>query len=173
MSKVGSLCFVLALRTDMKYRKLRIAWSVAWGVAFLILTALWTQDGGVYLHGYLPGVSSFAITSWCFPGSIWTDTISVGVIYGWHAQNGAQWEIGRIALIMGEKPEGFYLSFDPNSSGLVALIPHWFLALAFVASALLPWTPTISRLRRFSLRTLLIATTLVAAGLGLIVCVKR
>jgi hypothetical protein len=45
------------------------------------------------------------------------------------------------------------------------LVPHWFLVLLFAASAILciKWS------RRFSLSTLLIATTLVALGLGIIV----
>jgi hypothetical protein len=39
--------------------------------------------------------------------------------------------------------------------------------------AVLPWVSSLSRLRRFSLRTLLIATTLVAILLGLIVYLTR
>jgi hypothetical protein len=42
-------------------------------------------------------------------------------------------------------------------------LPHWFVALLFAALAALPWIrPT------FSLRTLLIATTLIAVLLGLV-----
>jgi hypothetical protein len=49
--------------------------------------------------------------------------------------------------------------------GRFALIPHWFpvLSSALVAAILL-----IKRLRRFSVRTLLLATTLIAALLGII-----
>jgi hypothetical protein len=45
-------------------------------------------------------------------------------------------------------------------------VPVWFLALLSVALAALPW---VYWSKRFRLRTLLIATTLVAVGLGLIV----
>jgi hypothetical protein len=47
-------------------------------------------------------------------------------------------------------------------------IPIWFLA---GLSGVLAATPWIRWIHRFSLRTLLIATTLVAVGLGLIVAV--
>jgi hypothetical protein len=51
--------------------------------------------------------------------------------------------------------------------GSAVAIPYWFLIMATVALATLPWFR-----KRFSLRTLLIATTLVAVGLGIIVAAK-
>jgi hypothetical protein len=51
-----------------------------------------------------------------------------------------------------------------NTSTIV--VPHWFPALLSFTCAILPW---IKCPRRFSLRTLLIATTLFAAVLGLMV----
>jgi hypothetical protein len=63
---------------------------------------------------------------------------------------------------------------------LLLAIPHWFpLALSMIAGY---WTPTILSIARtmaarislrFSLHTLLIATTLVAVGLGIIVWLTR
>jgi hypothetical protein len=47
--------------------------------------------------------------------------------------------------------------------GINVASPHWFLATLAGLFALVPW------MRRFSLRTLLIATTLVAVGLGIVV----
>jgi hypothetical protein len=47
------------------------------------------------------------------------------------------------------------------------VVPIWILVLSTVALALLPWIRW-----RFSLRTLLIATTLVALGLGLVVALR-
>jgi hypothetical protein len=41
--------------------------------------------------------------------------------------------------------------------------PHWMLASLFAAIAIMPWMG-----RRFSLRTLLIAMTLVAVALGIV-----
>jgi hypothetical protein len=61
---------------------------------------------------------------------------------------------------------GFLLRRHPNDVTL--FIPHWILPLLAVAPAALPW-----RSSRFSLRTLLVATTLVAVVLGLIVYATR
>jgi hypothetical protein len=47
----------------------------------------------------------------------------------------------------------------------VLVIPHWFLVLLFAFIAVLPWLPS-----RFTTRTILIATTVIALLLGLIVC---
>jgi hypothetical protein len=47
--------------------------------------------------------------------------------------------------------------------------PLWFLALAFGTLAMIPW---LQWSNRFSLRTLLIATTLVAVVLGLAVAMR-
>jgi hypothetical protein len=61
-----------------------------------------------------------------------------------------------------------------GGSGLgtcVFAAPHWFLILLALGVAAIPWLPWWSK--RFSLRTLLIAITLVAVVLGLIVYATR
>jgi hypothetical protein len=56
----------------------------------------------------------------------------------------------------------FYLSINQYGPGDLALrFPYWFPVVITMALAAAPWLPW-----RFSLRTLLIATTLVAMGLG-------
>jgi hypothetical protein len=47
-------------------------------------------------------------------------------------------------------------------------VPYWFLALSAMSSAALPWLP-----RRFSLKSVLIAMTLVAVGMGIVVYLTR
>jgi hypothetical protein len=63
---------------------------------------------------------------------------------------------------------GFAYCHDGAVTALIA--PHWLPALLFSAFAVIPW---ISSSWRFSLRALLIATTLVAVVLGLAVFVYR
>jgi hypothetical protein len=48
-------------------------------------------------------------------------------------------------------------------------LPHWFVLLMIATFAVLPW---IGWSKRFSLRTLLIATMLVAVGLGIVVALR-
>jgi hypothetical protein len=60
------------------------------------------------------------------------------------------------------------LFFDWNTydDGMEIVIPYWFFAFVFAALAVAPW---ITFSRRFSLCTLLVATTLVAVALGLLI----
>jgi hypothetical protein len=62
---------------------------------------------------------------------------------------------------------GFAYYDDSFVTAFIA--PHWLPAVFFAALAVIPW---ISSSWRFSLRTLLIATTLVAVGLGVLVAVN-
>jgi hypothetical protein len=57
-----------------------------------------------------------------------------------------------------------FLAGQNGSSSFQLGIPYWLLVIAAAAFGASPWC-----LRRFSLRTLLIATTLVAVGLGVVV----
>jgi hypothetical protein len=53
----------------------------------------------------------------------------------------------------------------PNHTSLYLNVPHWLAIFLFAAAATLPW---VGLSKRFSLRTLLIATTLIAVGLGIV-----
>jgi hypothetical protein len=55
-------------------------------------------------------------------------------------------------------------SYRKYGDGVIVVIPYWFIGTAILAFGAVPWLRW-----RFTLRTLLVATTLVAAGLGLIV----
>jgi hypothetical protein len=66
----------------------------------------------------------------------------------------------------------FRLSYDDQwPETLQIRFPYWFAVLLVAASAAAPWIRHFSL--RFSLRTLLLATTLVAAVLGLLVLAVR
>ena len=64
---------------------------------------------------------------------------------------------------------GFY--FERRPSGFRLDLPSWFLVLLGICIAAVPWLRYVPR--RFSLRTLLIATTLVAVVLGLVVWLSK
>jgi hypothetical protein len=144
----------------MRLRKLRIAWSVICAFACLLLVALWIRsywrsDGVTYFHGS----STFGCESeWgrLLPYSQTLPPVKVK----WLA---ASKDIG------GETPQtphpAFRLVRYPGYFSIC--IPYWFPATITAALAAAPWLPGWSK--RFSLRTLLVATTVVAVVLGLAV----
>lgn len=142
----------------MKYRKLRIVWSVAWGVTCLALVAacfvLQYLDTNVELvkRGG-PGLTSVAASS----GRFWLS---------WEprVQYRPEWagQTNRFGF-----RHNMYSNGRWNVSG-----PLWIagmlLAVVVAPLAALPWLTL-----RFSLRTLLVTTTLVAAALGVMIYVTR
>jgi hypothetical protein len=111
----------------MKFRKLRIAWSVIFGILCILLIPLWVRS---YTH----------------------DDILVKKAHP-----------GRVPVL--ESSDGsftYWLRQDYWSPSLE--VPYWLPVLTFMVFAASPW---IRQLRwHFTLRTLLIATTLVAVVLG-------
>jgi hypothetical protein len=137
----------------MKHRKLQIAWSVVWGVAAFMLCVLWA---GSYYHHYRfwqlkAGISS-GIDSTSGTLSLWQTDDSAFTKKEW------PWVLDKSEPVFRDN-----FRYSHTNRGISATFPIW---LAIVLIAILGGIPWI---RRFSLRTLLIATTLVAIVLGLIV----
>jgi hypothetical protein len=63
-------------------------------------------------------------------------------------------------------------SIAPTRVVAVASVPIWLPMMLVVSFSVLPWGSTLLRLRRFSLRSLIVATTLVAVVLGLAVAFR-
>jgi hypothetical protein len=172
----------------MKYRKLRIAWSVGWGIVCLSVISLWVRSYTYWDHPYGPlgpshgfylnsirgqlfltimrGNSTWAWVT--YPATSLTDTeatgeefsatfpVSAGVpqtIYGFQFK----WEIKMLGLGVVATPPVRY-----------AVIPYWFLVALIATTAAISWLPW-----RFSLRTLLIAMTLIVVGLTALVYFVR
>jgi hypothetical protein len=154
----------------MKYRKLRIAWSVGCGVLCLLLILLWVRS------------------YWWHDTKLWSSTVSIGSNAGtiyWYqtyieiflSPSGGPSPAFRTLPAGSQKTRFVHFSqFTP-----AALPPGWtprhqtevhiatWLPIAVaIHAAVLPWVRW-----RFSLRTLLIAATVVAVGLGLIVMMLR
>jgi hypothetical protein len=164
----------------MKHRKLRIAWSVAWGVAAVLLAALWVRSywwqdtlhvnyAGRDTPNY-SGTKSVNVTS--AQGRIavsnkpmrWALQIVTD-----HSEISKTFQPSNYTDDFGNVPSATWFrvmrwSNPPHTS---VEFPNWFLALCFSSLALAPWLRV-----RFSLRTLLIVATLVAVGLGLIVWLR-
>jgi hypothetical protein len=142
----------------MGFRKLRIAWSVAWGAVAALLCVLWVWSYWSTERMDIPvPTTDKALTIASFPGA-------VGVRYGSFTNRSARpWDL----IIRPSKPYwsdrsklGVYYKADAIS--FTVEFAYWLIALCAICTSAMP------RLR-FSLRTLLIATTLVAVVLGLIV----
>ncbi len=150
----------------MRFRKLRIAWSVGCGIACVLLIALWVRSYfafDFFNHGF-PDKSGYIVES--INGALVIAYFNRPVIldsgYGTHAP-----DVGQSATRNTWKGTwaGFRLAVDKSFGYRIAL-PFWFLTLLLMAIGALPWFRWSNR---FTLRTLLIATTLFAVVVGLIV----
>jgi hypothetical protein len=145
----------------MRFRKLRIAWSVLCGIACVLLILLWVRSYRV--------IDS---VSWTTSTRIGVGS-EIGIIIVSRSKSTAinartfQWHT--ITDFMGAFPRTW--SFDSSRDGFRITFPH---RLPIAITGILAVAPWIPQLRlRFSLRTLLIATTLVAVVLGLAVYAAR
>ena len=159
----------------MRFRKLRIAWSVVWGLAAVLLVVFWVrsytwQD---MVSARSPDIGSTYAAS--LQGklriSLFREHRHSPTDFSRWGANTAPAERMAASLEASPMPNricalGFELVNYPNPFAFA--IPFWFLILMSATMATLPWITW-----RFTLRTLLIATTLVALVMGLIVYFAR
>jgi hypothetical protein len=149
----------------MKHRNLRIAWSVAWGIVAVLLIALWVRSCWTMDSIAVP-VSRTKKFDFCsMPGACGCGIFKRNIVDStWYTQSTDEYrkKFDHLARYSGN-----WGRFDLFCERIEAVIfPDWFLiGVATVLSA----CPMVHWSRRFSLRTLLIAITLVAVGLGLVV----
>jgi hypothetical protein len=139
----------------MKYRKLRIAWSVGFGILCLLLIALWVRSYSYSdeLRVNIADKRSVWLHSVSGDASLFTTSLSDPLLV-----HGPAIISERI-----ERPfpsDGF--SFSRKRGAWNVTVPLWCPVLILTALSTAPWV------RRFSLRTLLIGVTLVAALLGIV-----
>jgi hypothetical protein len=134
----------------MKFRKLRIAFSIVCAIACVLLIALWVHSSLSDHHDNM---------SWFFEGQ------------RSYRPRVEQISSGYVLMIP------FWLPVLVTGALATALVPSFVLSLPSWLLALVNLARTgfsrISVPRRFSLRTLLIATTLVAVVLGVVVYATR
>jgi hypothetical protein len=141
----------------MKHRKLRIAWSVVWCIAAVLLCVLWARS---YRQAHvLDNPHGYKI-----------DVRQGTLVLRERVQPPVPRPISLLPLWT--EVAGAVNWYGPWPSVAVASIPLWIPVAICSVLATSPWLLQLSRLRRFSIRTLLIATTLVAATLGLIVWLR-
>jgi hypothetical protein len=151
-----------------------IAWSVVCAIACVLVVALWLRSYW-RADGY-----SVAISKFTFVGI----ASSRGAIKPFRVDNGGgasfgTWQIdndaieGKVNYQVATLPSyrgafGFGVRRESSNSLSQVVVPHWFCAIAAGALATFPWLPY-----RFTLRTLLIATSLVAVALSLVIYASK
>jgi hypothetical protein len=151
-----------------KYRRLRIVWSIYWGVACLLLIALWVR--GLWWADFVSVkvTTAYAVSVSKYPGTC-AFTITTNPEFPLIAP-GRYWNHERMPVppVLRKDFVAKYLrKYFEYQFGYV-IVPDWFLIFAFAGLGILAWFPW-----RFSLRTLLVAMTLVAVVLGVIVYAMR
>jgi hypothetical protein len=131
-------------------RSLRIAWSVAWGLLAVLLCVLWVRSYWAINIWNLSGPH----TLMSFGGKVLIDESFV------RTNRIAPEDPNQNIQTFSSGPRYIY---EPAGTGVT--IGYWFPSMLALAVTTAPWLPWWSI--RFSLRTLLIATTLVAVVLGL------
>jgi hypothetical protein len=147
----------------MKYRKLRIAWSVAWGLVAVLLCVLWVRSYS-YWDGLHAGHQSI-IDSW--DGRVWVICKIRNSNFGWLSQT-TERQLRLTEMTAEELHAWPHFKFALVNGRPAICLPHCLIVVLGVTLAALPWLRP-----RFSLRTLLIATTLVAVVLCIIVWMSR
>jgi hypothetical protein len=146
----------------MSFRKLRIVCSVAWGIAALLMGVLCVRsywrleilEKGIGVQA-VQASSVKGLVAIAYLRAYRTGTLYKNVVAG----DAADWR----------KTGTLGFAYHAEGSVTALLVPHWFPASLFITFAAYP---LVLQNRQFSLRALLIATTLVAVVLGLIVWLR-
>jgi hypothetical protein len=152
----------------MRFRKLRIAWSVGWGLVAVLLIVLWVRSYE-WDDLFPTNISPTSIMN--FRSRSGTIKIAFGSPSRFYPRTAWQLESQRKCPAWQNPdplPNRFGFGTLQIGANFVVRLPHWFCCAFFILAAAILWLPT-----RFSLRTLLIAMTLVAVVLGLIVYAVR
>jgi hypothetical protein len=149
----------------MKYRKLRIAWSVASGVLCLLLAALWVRSYSRYDNVGLRISGNWIVCANSYWGKLELVTLKTRA---WRSDPQFHWN-SRAANWMPAIPTWYFGPTVFSGPGGMVSLRYWPLILI---TAALSAMATITHWQ-FSLRTLLIVMTLFAVGLGWVVYASR
>jgi len=143
-------------------RYLRIAWTVFCGIACVLVIMLWVRsywriDVASGSIGSIDSVQGSFTCCWWKERPTWSNVVI--------SKNLDELQVvgdtGALTALYG-------FDFQRDQEGLLIKLPHWILVLATASVAVAPWIRW-----RFTIRTLLFATTLVALVLGAVVYAIR
>jgi hypothetical protein len=142
---------------SMRFRKLRIAWSVGWGMVCLLLIVLWVRSYmGIDGHPSLRLAAS--------QGRLYVNqSVSLQSVYVPN-YSGQIYMTPHVGGFITFTPKGIRLQFLRPTWG----IPYWAITNVMIIIGTTPWLPW-----RFSLRALLIGMTIFAVLLWLAIWAGR
>jgi hypothetical protein len=156
----------------MKNRKLRIAWSVAWGIVAVLFVVLWVRSyWRTDIFSFHPRMTASVICQ-SRSGSLTAAFLTLNSNSQTTAGTTWYYRSKPLSVESADVTPSNLLAFGTTrrvlTNGIANLfrLPEWFCFVAVASIAAMPWFRWSNR---FSLRTLLIATTLFAILLGLIV----
>lgn len=141
-------------------RRVRIAATVFFGVVAVTLGVLWITSYWRFVTGQGRFAELRSIAFYALDGSATLSTVRDN--YVWKIES---WDATGFPAMRQVRDRSLAYTFriPSNSSAVTIQLPLWFPALACGLFAAAPWLRY-----RFSLRTMLFATTLVAVVLGLV-----
>jgi hypothetical protein len=137
----------------MRFRKLRIAWSVFWGFACVLLIVLWVRSYRSHENVWFNVTNSRVLTFSSEQGELACQWVATMPLFDF------TW-IRDISMV---RRGSSTWKFIKSPIEWIVFLPYWFPTLVSASLGIAPWASW-----KFSVRTLLIATTLVAVLLGLI-----
>jgi hypothetical protein len=162
-------------------RYLRIAWTVFCGLACVLLVVVWVRSywridsATMWIsgHGQVGALSlkqrlTISYVNESLFSDRWRDRLES---QSWRVYSNTiedEFSGSEIGAHSGLPKNQSFVFQNFGGNGYRVVIPHWFLILLGTSFATIPWLRW-----RFSLRTLLIATTLIAVMLGTIVWLNR
>ena len=155
----------------MKYRKLRIEWSVACVVACTLTVAFWVRSYRTVdiVCCHIPFANLVAVDSLFGELHIASDYTKPSSPWKWDSESLVNENRARAYRDdpMNESPNRIGLGFTHPRTYTIFSTPYWLLALLASLFGIVPWMRYIKW--RFTLRMLLFATTLVGLTLGVYV----
>jgi hypothetical protein len=141
-------------------RGLRLAWSVWWGILCVLLIVLWVRSYFHPIELYSKVADEWYLSCYSFPG--WWRLEA-------HQDSNNRHSIGYWEVTETPADEDAYkllrwkFRFELFRYSVYMGSPYWFVVASSAILGVVSWLPW-----SFSLRTLLIATTLIAVVLGLV-----
>jgi hypothetical protein len=145
-------------------RWLRIAASVVCLVVCVELISLWIRSYWACDIAYVEDIGVISAQGYVLCGYLHTPDQLVN--WGFRTVPASEWQ----NVFAREWKKKLRFNYGLIPGGFLISVPHWSLASTVAALAFAPWIPWSTR---FSLRTLLIVTTLVVVVLGCVVWAVR